>query len=174
MNTAIIAQKCKTFPSGRGMRDWLDHYWKLFRSIFRSREKAEQLAHLIAQYRMVPAAIRMAAGNEEAIEMIESVRKNAAQKDPSWDELYAVERALLTMLSGEELRRRAWALREEFQRVTSAVPADQALATAYQKSAPPEADTKNEGGLRADLLELLDQLHELHNNRRKQIRARNA
>jgi hypothetical protein len=174
MNTAIIAQTLKSFPGGGSERDWIENCWRRLCSIFTSREKTEKLARLIAQYRTVPVEIRAAAENEEAVEMIESVRKRAVRRQPTWGELDAVERALLSILPWEELKCRAWTLREEFLRAASAVPADQALARAYQKSDPPEVDVKRETGLRADLLELLDQLHGLRNNRRKQIRARNA
>ena len=56
------------------------------------------------------------------------------------------------------------------------VPGDQPLLKAYEDSKPPRLDVSNEAdvkSLRADLLALQAELHEICATRRVQIRARN-
>jgi hypothetical protein len=113
------------------------------------------------------------APSSQARELIEAVRSQTQKRCPSWSDIDAVERALLTLRSGEEMRRFGWALRAEFRRATGVVPADQLLLKAYETSQPPALDTPNEDSLRADLLRLQGQLQELYANRRLQLRARN-
>ena len=67
-------------------------------------------------------------------------------------------------------------MREEFRKTTNSVPADQSLLKAYEDSKPPSVQISNDAevqSLRADLLALQAQLHELCATRRVQIRARN-
>jgi hypothetical protein len=147
---------------------------KPFRALLPSRQRSEKLDRLVAQYRILPWAAREAEANQKAKELIESVRRRAENHVPSWSEIDAVEIALLSMLSGEDLRRWGWTLRAQFERATSIVPADSGLQRAYQASNPPALANSDESALKADLLALQGQLQELRASRRTQLRARNV
>jgi len=178
MSTAIIANPVRVIsakplqpPEGPG----LPRQWKRFLSLFPTHQRVERLSRLVAQYRTLPAEIRDDLANQEAIEMIEAVRKSQ-KRVPSWSDLAGVERALLSILPADDLKHAGWALREEFRQATSAVPGDQALLKAYEDAKPPQLDMSGEAevkSLRADLLALQAKLHELCAVRRVQIRARN-
>lgn len=154
------------------------HAWrkvcKLLRALLPSRQRSEKLDRLIAQYRILPWTARQVEANQKATELIESVRQRAETHIPSWSEIDAVESALLSMTSGDDLRRWGWALRAQFERATSIVPADAGLQRAYQASNPPALANSDESVLKADLMALQGQLHELCASRRTQLRARNT
>jgi len=173
MSTAIIARRLEAAANGSSERPSLKTYWKSLLALFPGRQRSEKLDRLISRYRMLPLEARASDANREATELIEAIRAQTEQRHPSWSDIAAVESALLTMLSGEDLRRFGWTLRAEFQRATNAVAADQVLLKAYHDSKPPELDNPDETRLRADLLALQEQLHELYATRRVQIRARN-
>jgi len=173
MSTAIITRRLETSATSANGRHSLRTYWKSFLSLFPGRQRSEKLDRLISQYRMLPLDAKASDANRAAMELIEAIRLQTEQRHPSWSDLNAVERALLTMQSGEDLRRVGWTLRAEFQRATNVVAADQVLLKAYHDSKPPEPDSLDETRLKADLLCLQEQLHELYATRRVQIRARN-
>lgn len=176
MSTAITANPLKGIPENRPQRFGLTRRWKSFLSLFPSHQRAERLSRLIAQYRTLPLEVRNNPAHLEAIDMIESVRNHSHKRFPSWSDLAAVERALLSILPPDDLKRAGWALREEFRKATNTVAGDQALLKAYEDSKPPSVQISTEAEaqvLRADLLALQGQLHELCATRRVQIRARN-
>jgi hypothetical protein len=131
---------------------------------------------LVAQYKTLPLEVRAEPANRDAIAMIEFVRDQARKRLPSWSDLNGVERALLSILPADDLKRSGWTLREEFRKTTTMVTGDQLLLKAYEDSKPPRLDVSNEAdvkSLRADLLALQAELHEICATRRVQIRARN-
>jgi hypothetical protein len=176
MSTAIIANPLRDISDNPPQRFGLYRRWKNFLALFPSHQRAERLSRLIAQYRTLPFEVRNNPANHEATAMIESVRNQAHKRLPCWSDLAAVERALLSLLPADDLKRSGWTLREEFRKATSTVPGDQSLLKAYEDSKPPRMETSTEAevqSLRADLLALQGQLHELCATRRVQIRARN-
>jgi hypothetical protein len=135
-------------------------------------QRRDKLARLVAQYETLPARERPD-DNRAAEALVENIIKRSQQRNPSWSDIQAMERALLTLLSGDDLKRFGWKLRADFQRAIKAVPADEILAKAYENSKPAQLDEQNEAKLKADLLALQAQLHEVCATRRVQIRARN-
>jgi hypothetical protein len=172
MNATITADTFQAIPQPPGQQQRFAKGRASLFPFFR-RQIAEKLDRLITQYRTLPCEVREAPAHREATEIIEEVRAQIANRRPSQNDLNRVERALLTMLPVNELKRHAWLLREEFQKTVGAVPADENLSRAYQASKPPVADSADEAGLRADLLELQSQIQEVCATRRTQIRARN-
>jgi hypothetical protein len=135
-------------------------------------QRRDKLERLIAQYKTLPPRER-ADDNQAAEALVEEIIKRSRERDPSWNDVEGMERALLSLLSGDDLKRFGWKLRAEFHRAIKAVPADEMLAKAYEDSRPAQLDEQNEAKLKADLLALQAQLHELCATRRVQIRARN-
>jgi hypothetical protein len=135
-------------------------------------QRRDKLERLIVQYKTLPPREK-GDDNRAAEALVEDIIKRSRERDPSWSDVQGMERGLLTLLSGDDLKRFGWKLRAEFQRAIKAVPADEILAKAYEKSKPAQLDEQNEAKLKADLLALQAQLHELCATRRVQIRARN-
>jgi hypothetical protein len=127
----------------------------------------------MAQYDTMPLHVKFAPENDSACDLLEDLRKCGEVREPSWEQVEKGERALLTMLQGDQLRRHAWMLRDEFEQSVGKVPSDEALLKAYEKSNPPNPATDSEEAVRADLLALQDRLHALKGTRRVQLRARN-
>ncbi len=138
MSTAIIARRLEAPANTASEQSSLKAYWKSILALFPARKRSEKFDRLIAHYRMLPLEVRTSDANQETTELIEAIRLQTAKRQPSWSDVDAVDRALLTMLSGEDLRRLGWALRAEFQRATGAVPGDEVLLKAYLHSNPPE------------------------------------
>jgi len=138
------------------------------------RQRKEKLERLMVRYRTLPTKVRTSEENKEARQIIEEIASRSRKRSVPWSAIEAVDRALLTMLPGEDLRCFARTLRAEFKSATGAVPADEMLWKSYQESKPPEACGPDETKLRADLLSVQAQLQELRANRRIQIRARNG
>ncbi len=172
MNTAIMTQALKAYPETNERSRWARWRGAVMAS-FRSHHKDEKLERLIAIYRTLPVQTREAAANADARAMIEDVREQGRAGRVSWVEIAKVERAVLSMLSGEDLRRYAWALRAEFREALNAMPSGHELGKAYDNSNPPGTDAADEKRLKADLLTLQDKLHELCASKRTQVRARN-
>jgi hypothetical protein len=141
---------------------------KSFLATFRMREASGRLARLVTRYDMLPVEVTRNEANSNAVVLIESVRQKARTQVPSDDEIAAVEAALLSMLTGEDLKRYAFWLREDFRAL-----AGQRNINAYIVSKPPRAEGADEKTLKADLIALQAKLHEVRANRRTQIRARN-
>jgi hypothetical protein len=173
MDTTFSTSTFKVFAEPPEQRPRAAKRLKSLLSFFPRRQLGEKLDRLITRYRTLSPEVKEAAANREAKEIIEEVRQRIARRQPLQSDLAKVERALLTMMSGNDLRRHAWLLREEFHKTIEAVPADQTLLHAYQSSKPPTADTADEASLRADLLALQAQLQDICATRRTQIRARN-
>jgi hypothetical protein len=173
MSTAIIGHRLEGGASTTSEGPLLKTYWKWLLALFPGHQRSEKFDRLISHYRMLPVQAKASDANRVATELIEAIRLQTEHRLPSWSDIDAVERGLLTMMSGEDLRRFGWTLRAEFQRATNAVPADQCLLKAYHDSKPPEAEGPDEKRLMADLLTLQGQLHELYATRRVQFRARN-
>jgi hypothetical protein len=135
-------------------------------------QRHDKLERLIGQYKTLPTR-EMSDAHRAAEAVIEDIIKGSQEREPSWSDVERMERALLTLLTGDDLKRFGWKLRAEFQRAIKVVPADEILAKAYEDSKPAPLDEQNEPKLKADLLALQAQLHELCGTRRIQIRARN-
>src|SRR5215813_5537083 len=72
----------------------------------------------------------------------------------TWGDIYSFETIILKLQPIEQVRRRAWALREKYR----AMVGEQAYEV-YLKSNPPDPSTAPEGELRADLAQLLNSCH---------------
>jgi hypothetical protein len=168
MNTAIFARPFRAVDQVDATSSGFGTAVKSFLATFRMREASGRLARLITRYEVLPLEITQNEANSHAVELIESVREKACKQVPSNDEIAAVEAALLSMLTGEDLKRYAFWLREDFRNL-----AGRRNMNAYSISNPPQAEGADEKRLKADLIALHAKLHEIRANRRTQIRARN-
>jgi hypothetical protein len=110
---------------------------------------------ILADYQSTPTP---APGDAVAVKAAEEA-KEILHRHPkiAWNDIYALEIAVLRLQPLEKLRRRAWILRTKFkQAVTTDVYA------AYEKSNPPDAAIANLADLRADLEKILEEFHWLY------------
>jgi hypothetical protein len=73
---------------------------------------------------------------------------------PTWSDCFTLETIILRMLSDPRLRRTAWSLRERYR-----VAMGQDRYERYLATSPPDPETATMEALRADLEQLLDELH---------------
>jgi hypothetical protein len=105
---------------------------------------------LFGQYHSLTKPVENPAAREEA----ESVIK-LEPKDVDWDDLYRLELAIIKLESPDNLRRRAWVLRNEYKEMASPDEYKDYLA-----SQPPKADAASDPEeLRADLARLQEELN---------------
>lgn len=133
------------------------------------------LKQLIAEYRSLPAAAT--SGKPEAKAIADEIVARAAEQEPAppltWDDLHALEIALLRLQPLAKLRRQAWNLRIRYRDI-----AGQRLYDIYQASNPPDPKTQQEAEekeeeFRADLERLLSEIHWLHEFLPNREEARN-
>jgi hypothetical protein len=152
----------------------LGSLWELLLERLPGHQRRERFGELVSEYHTFPYAIRELPANRQACDTIEGVIRHAAGRQPSWTQINRIDRALLTMLTGEDLKRRARRLRNEFQLATKLVPADEILFETYRNSRAAEGNETGEAALKADALTLQELLHALYANRRLQLRTRNS
>ena len=75
----------------------------------------------------------------------------------AWADIYRLEQAMLKLASLPELRRKAWSLRRDFSEI-----AGQDRYAAYLAANPPDAASAPEEDLRADLEQVLQEIHWLY------------
>lgn len=116
---------------------------------------------LLNQYRTLPRPVNATTpAQPEAETWSEGDRLASLLAAPAgveWDELYALELALIKLEPPERLVRRAWTLRSEYEEIAS--PTEWAD---YQTSGPPKASAAGAAeiaALRADLIRLQEELN---------------
>lgn len=75
-------------------------------------------------------------------------------RELSWDDVYRLEVALVSLKAAKDLRRSAWTLRSEFEQL-----ANQNEVARYKESKPPDAEKGDILELRSDLVQLQQELH---------------
>jgi hypothetical protein len=124
------------------------------------------LALLVAEYETLLGDL--SARNPRAIEMANAVAARLATGDATWDDVHNLETALIELQPFEELARRAWSLRADYEAVIG-----ERLFNEYLHSLPSETNT-NESLLRADLRRVLSELHRHRTLQRAENEARKA
>lgn len=105
---------------------------------------------LFGQYQTLGRTVENPAAKQEAEKIV-----GMEPKLLTWDELYRLELAIIKLEPPEELRRRAWVLRNEYKELASPQEYKDYLA-----SEPPKSDpTTNTEELRADLIRLQEELN---------------
>src|SRR5262245_2972498 len=99
MNTATTVPPLNAFTTGAVPSRAFSNGWETIRSLFGCRQRNEKLERLVAQYRILSLEGREA--NRAAAQIIEVAEARARKRSPSWSEIAAVERALLSLLTGQ-------------------------------------------------------------------------
>lgn len=132
-------------------KDFVDSTQALIRG---TTVEAAYFSQLKAEYELMPPAEKTAhsAVNQFVTKLLEETGKT-----PSWDNVYAFEMALMRLKCVEKLRREAWSLRNRYREVTG----EKNFAD-YLNSKACDAEIGDEKTLRADMEQLLGELHKAY------------
>ena len=122
-------------------------YQKLQREQLLSEYGLSYFSELLSEYRSLSR-------NNADPEVKATIDAILSKRSLTWGDIYTFEKSILRLQPIDNVRRRAWALREKYRQL-----AGQQLYDAYLKSNPPDPDTAPEAHLKADLLQLLDNFH---------------
>ncbi len=112
---------------------------------------------LFGQYASLSRKIGDTAAESEAQRVLQIPPKMI-----EWEDLYSLELAMLRQLPADELRRQAWALRNEYQELAAADEWSDYVASKppeFGTTAPGVALPADESPLRADLVRLQQEIH---------------
>lgn len=107
---------------------------------------------LAGQYRLALRTEKKAEGPPIA----EKIARRIDEQDQllTWEDIYVLEHAIVSIESHAALKRRAWIVRAEYAEIAS-----ESERSAYAASSAPDIDSATEEALRTDLLQLTEEIH---------------